>query len=271
MSDRPSLPRRDFLAGSLAAAATAGLAAQLQAAETAAGGSPQEFYELRIYRNTDSENFAAVSEYLESALLPALSRRKIDRVGVFQALSDPQDQSLYVLIPYASLEVLATLNDSLAADQAYQQSAAEFFARPIKTPAYTRQESRLMKAFAGMPVIELPAQTKAKADRIFELRIYESHNAHKARLKVEMFNKGEIDIMRDCQMAPVFYGETLISNDVPNLTYMLSASDEEAHNEHWQAFRTHPEWDRMKKLERYKDTVSKIISVKLKPTAYSQI
>ena len=86
-----------------------------------------------------------------------------------------------------------------------------------------------------------------------------------------MFNSGEIDIMRDVKLGPVFFGETLISSDVPNLTYMLSADNEAEHKKHWDAFRVHPEWQRMKNLAKYRDTVSKITSVMLKPTTYSQI
>jgi len=255
----------------LAAATVAGLSTSLQGADKPTDTTQQEFYELRVYRNTIPAKRQLVSDYVQHALLPALNRHGIDRVGVFNTIVDEKNLSLYMLIPYANLSTLGSLNDTLAADKDYQTAAADFFAQPIKNPPYQRQESRLMKAFAGMPVIEMPEQTKNKDARIFELRIYESHNADKARLKVEMFNEGEIDIMRDCKMAPVFYGETLISNDTPNLTYMLSASDAEAHKEHWDAFRTHPDWNRMKKLDRYKDTVSKIISEMLAPTEYSQI
>ena len=129
----------------------------------------------------------------------------------------------------------------------------------------------MMKAFAGMPVMELPKETLKMTQRMFELRIYESHDDLKARLKVAMFNDGEIDIMRTTKMAPVFYGETLIGQDVPNLIYMLSASDMESHEAHWKAFIEHPDWDRIKKLPKYKDTVSKITKVYLVPTDYSQI
>jgi hypothetical protein len=103
------------------------------------------------------------------------------------------------------------------------------------------------------------------------LRTYESHNADKAQLKVAMFNDGEIDIMRDVQLAPLFYGETLIGSDVPNLTYMLTAPDVKAHDEHWNGFRTHPDWLKMKVLDKYKDTVSKINRWYLAPTEYSQL
>jgi len=111
-----------------------------------------------------------------------------------------EDFSIYVTIPYPTLGVLEKLNDRLTADKDYQNAATDFFALPKKDPAYNRIESRLMKAFAGMPVIEMPKQTKSKAPRIFELRIYESHNEQKANLKVEMFNSGEIQVMRDTQL-----------------------------------------------------------------------
>ncbi len=261
------LPRRDFLTGSVAAAA----GTTLTSSRAIADSKPklaQEFYELRVYRNDSKENQKTVLGFVEGAVQPALDRMGIDRLGIFTPRVDDQSD-VYVLIPYASLDLLAKQNDVLEKDDAYHKAAADFFAVPKKEAAYTRVDSRLMKAFAGMPVLEAPS--KDSKDRLLELRIYESHNEHKARLKVEMFNEGEIDIMRDVELGPVFFGETLISNDVPNLTYMLSADSDEAHKKHWDGFRKHPEWDRMKRLPRYKDTVSKIVSVYLSPTESSAV
>ena len=260
-----SLRRREFIAGSLAAA-TAGSLAQAAPAD----GPAQEYYELRSYRTANAEKQALVNSYLETALAPALKRMGIDRIGGFMPIEE-SDHSAHILIPFKSLDQLGAVNDKLEADKEYHAAAAKYFAAPKNDPAFSRVENRLMKAFAGMPVLELPPQTATKAKRVFELRIYESHNEHAARLKVEMFNKGEIDIMRDVKLAPVFYGETLVSNDVPNLTYMLSGESVEAHKAHFQAFLKHPEWDRMKKLKRYRGTVSKITSVYMQPTDWSSI
>jgi len=266
-----SMPRRKFLAGSLAAAAATGIGSA-SAARPGSGKTAQEFYELRIYRNTDEKKRAIVEKYLKGTLLPALGRMDISRIGVFSAIEPAkQDASIYVLIPYRTLDVLAGLNSALAADAKYGKAAAGFFASPVKDPPYTRIESRLMKAFAGIPEIELPSSSKSNTKRMFELRIYESHNDDAARRKVEMFNVGEIELMRKVNLSPVFFGETLISDDVPNLTYMLSANDLESHKQHFKAFLAHPEWERMKKIEKFKGTVSKITSVMLAPTKYSQI
>jgi hypothetical protein len=231
----------------------------------------QEYYELRIYRAPDAAKRQTVSDYVQQALLPALSRQGIDRVGVFTRTDDDSDFALYMLIPFKTLPAFSELNGKLATDTAYAKAAHDYFAIPKDEPAYARIESKLMKAFTGMPVIEQPDYSVNKQPRLFELRTYESHNADKARLKVAMFNDGEIDIMRDVQLAPLFYGETLIGSDVPNLTYMLTAPDMKSHDEHWDGFRTHPDWLKMKVLDKYKDTVSKINRWYLAPTEYSQL
>jgi hypothetical protein len=259
--------RRHFVTGLLAAAA----ALTLGSASAADSSSSQEYYEIRIYRCQTAEDQDVVINFIEDALLPALNRQKIDRVGIFTPTGEKADNSVFVLIPYRTLDALGGLNAALAVDVAYHKDAAEYFASDKKEAPYSRIESRLMKAFAGIPVLEQPAYSKEKKSRLFELRTYESHNAHMAQLKVEMFNKGEIDIMREVGLGPVFFGETLISNDVPNLTYMLSAENEEAHKTHWKGFGPHPEWQKLRKMDRYKGTVSKIISTMLAPTEGSQL
>ena len=232
----------------------------------------QQFYELRVYRNSNADKQAAVVNYLDGALVPALNRMGVKTVGVFIPTSGKPEVPLtdvYVLIPFSDLSQFANSGGVLAADETYTAAASEFMAASPKDPAYVRLESRLMRAFSGMPVLEVP--NGDSENRLLELRIYESHNTQKARLKVEMFNDGEIDVMKDVKLGPVFFGETLISNDVPNLTYMLSAPSEEAHGEHWGGFGKHPRWQVLKKMEKYKGTVSKIRSIKLKPAACSQI
>ena len=268
------LHRRVFFTSFALAAAIAGFLSVTGEAR-AADEPRQEFYELRTYRVANAQKQAIVHDYLKNALVPALNKLGVKRVGVFTVMPDEQAQeqdfSIFVLMAYPTLEMFADVNPKLAADSAYQKAAAAIHALSKEDPGYTRIESRMMKAFAGMPVMELPKETLDMTQRMFELRIYESHDDLKARLKVAMFNDGEIDIMRTVKMAPVFYGETLIGQDVPNLIYMLSASDMESHEAHWKAFIGHPDWDRMKKMPKYKDTVSKITKVYLVPTDYSQI
>ncbi len=261
--------RRNFLAASAALAGTAATPL-LAGVSSNAPTADREFYEWRTYRTANKDRQAVVNNYLQKALLPALTRMGIDRVGAFMP-EENADKSISILVPHKTLDSVGLFNERLGADAAYQDAAKEYFAAPKKDPAFVRIENRLMRAFKGMPVIELPPQTATKSPRVFEIRIYESHNEHMARLKVEMFDEGEIQIMRDVKLAPVFYGETLVSNDVPNLTYMLCGESKEAHKQHFQDFLKHPEWDRIKRLERYKGTVSKITSLFFTPAEWSQI
>ena len=259
-----NLQRRDFLAGSLAAAAVSQASANGQPAQ----GSDQELIELRAYRHSDAAKQSSTLLFAATSLLPALKRQGIERIGIFES-TDESDASIYLVIPYSSPEQLTQQNDLLEADRAYHETSGEHFAHPMKDPAYTRIESRLMRGFKGMPKVIAP--TQKSPDRLVELRIYEAHNAHLARRKVEMFNEGEIEVMQEVGLAPVFFGETLISDDVPNLSYMLSADSADAHKEHWQTFLAHPEWNRMKNLKRYANTVSKIQSITMRPAPASQL
>ena len=231
----------------------------------------QEYYELRVYKIYDYEKQQLAESYLKNALLPALGRLGLDRIGIFTRQDDENDHSMFVIIPYPTIEAFTTLSEKLDADETYQKASANYFDRPLKDPVFQRIESRFLKAFAGIPVLEIPELTKDKAERVFELRLYQSHTEDHARRKVKMFNDGEIQIMRDVDLGPVFFGQTLIGHDAPNLIYMLSASDREAHKNHFKAFLDHPEWKRIKVLEEYKDTVSDIDRWFLRPTDYSQL
>ena len=229
----------------------------------------REYYELRIYQIYDYEKQEALEAHLRDAYLPALARLGIDRVGVFTDSKNQNDHSVFMLIPFQSVEQFSGLRDALQADDEYQKAEAAFSDVPLKEPMYSRIESRFLKSFAGMPQLELSEYSKDKTERMFELRLYESHSDDHARRKVKMFNDGEIQVMRDVKMGPVFFGETLIGPDVPNLVYMLSAENEGAHKQHWNAFLADPRWDEMKVKPEFADTVSKIRSWFLTPTDYS--
>lgn len=267
------ISRRNFLKTCALVGAAAGVNNTVLASSHSADSSVknQEYYEIRIYRTRNKKKRKMLENYLKGALLPALNRMGIDRIGVFTDMKNRRDYSVYLLIPYVTLEMFAAVNAKLLEDKEYQAAAEAYFSVQKRDPIFTRIQSHFYKAFAGMPVIEMPAQTAGNKARIFEMRVYESHTEDKAALKVEMFNSGEIQVMRDAGLAPVFFGEALIGDDLPNLVYMLSASDMKAHKAHGDKFNAHPEWQRMKDLPKYADTVSKITIYFLKPTAYSQI
>ena len=229
-----------------------------------------EFYEIRIYRVFDFDKQTQLESWLSNSLLPALGRLGISNVGVFRNHGDPNDHSQFVVIPYESLEQFAGLNLKLAEDAAFVESSKEWFAQDMKDPVYKSVDSWITQAFNGMPKMEVPA-FKEGPNRIYELRLYESHNVDSARRKVKMFDDGETQVMRDTGLGPVFFGRTLAGPDSPNLIYLLSAESEKAHEAHWKAFRASERWAKFKVNPEYANTVSKIQNWTLKPTEFSQL
>ena len=261
------MKRRDFLKTSLAASALAGLSAT--AAEPQAA---QEYYQLRVYRLKPGADHDLLDAYLEKAAIPAVNRLGIKNVGVFTEIEPKEAQAVYVLLPYANLEAVGTVNARLRTDPEYLQAGAEYLQTPASKPAYDRIDTWLMRAFAGIPKMEIPAYSREKnPSRVFELRTYESYSESKALKKIDMFNDGEMAVMREVGLGPVFFGQALIGANLPHLTYMLSAESRDAHKQHWDAFGKHATWKKMSADPQYKDTVSKIYNKILAPTSYSQI
>jgi hypothetical protein len=264
-------------ASTLAGLGTVGLTAS--AAERA-GAQGREYYELRAYRLKDGADHALLDAYIEKAAIPALNRLGVKPVGVFvqqertgaaDATEVRAESTVLVLRTYPSLEVFATAAARLNADREYQKAGAEYLNSPKTKPAFDRIDSWLMLAFAGLPKLELPAYCKEKKARMFEMRTYESYSELKALKKVDMFNAGEIGLMQQLDLSPVFYGQALVGRDLPHLTYMLCSPDLETHRRNWAAFGAHPVWVRLKGDPQYADTVSKITSRFLVPAGYSQI
>jgi NIPSNAP len=267
------MKRRQFLKTSLAASTLAGLTSSnlKVAAAEADSVSGRDFYELRIYRLQDGAGHALLDAYLAEAAIPAWNRLGIKPIGAFTEIAPKGGPAVYVLIPYPSVQSFATAGARLEADSEYKKAGAAYLEAPKSKPAFDRIDSSLMLAFIGLPRLEMPALSRQKKPRIFELRSYQSHSELKAIKKVEMFNAGEIDVMREVGLGPVFYGQTLIGSDLPHLTYMLSGENQEAHKKHWGGFSNHPIWNKLKNDPQYADTVSKISNWFLAPTSYSQI
>jgi hypothetical protein len=267
------MKRREFLTTTLAASTLAGLGTPGLNASAAdrAGGQNREYYELRVYRLKAAANHDLLDAYVEKAAIPALNRLGVKPVGVFTEIDPKDGPALYVLRTYPSLEVFAAATARLSADPEYLKAGAEYLNLPKSNPAFDRIDSWLMLAFAGLPKLELPAYCQEKKPRIFELRMYESYSELTALKKVEMFNAGEIDAMREVGLGPIFYGQALIGRDLPHLTYMVSGETKEEHKKHWGAFGAHPTWTKLKNDPQYADTVSKSRNWFLAPTPYSQI
>jgi len=260
------MQRRKFLG----AAGVAGAAAIGALAETAdAADAPKKQYlELRLYRCDAGAMREDLEKFLGEAAIPAWNRIGVKPVGVF-GMMDEKSADLYVLLPHESVESFAAAPHRVWADAKYQQAGAALLATPKKEPGYKRIESSLMLAFDGVPKVEVPTKKDA---RVFQLRTYESHCDERAMRKIEMFNTGgELAVFRATGMNPVFFGQSLIGTKLPNLTYMLGFEDVDAKEAAWKAFGGHPDWKKLRADPKYKNTVSTITNIMLRPAACSQI
>jgi hypothetical protein len=231
--------------------------------------SAGEFYLLRKYSLQTGPQLALTQNYFEHALIPALNRMAIQPVGAFKLDIGPETPTYYLLIPAKSIETLATLDLLLAEDAEFKKTAAPFWAAPATAPAFVRVESTLLSAFAGWPKLVAPKTGK----RIFQLRTYESasHAAHIR--KVQMFNQAEIAIFTRTGLAPVFFGDALIGNRMPSLTYMLTFTDVADLNSKWPVFGSDPAWKELSQQPGNTDPeiVCNISNLYLSPLSCSQI
>lgn len=265
-----ALDRRSFVKSATVAAAASMLPATAAVAGDVKMG--RDYYELRAYRLKAGAPHTLLDDYLAKALIPALNRRGIRNVGVFTEPAATDGPAVWVLMTHRDMASIGAVNAAINADPVVIAAGAEYLKVPGKDDlGFDRIDSWLFLAFAGLPRLKVPASTRTKQPRLFELRTYESFSELKALKKVDMFNAGEIDVMTELKMSPVFYGQALAGRDLPQLTYMLCTPDKAASEVAWKAFGSHPTWVRLKDDPQYADTVSKITSRYFVPTSFSQL
>lgn len=230
-----------------------------------------DYYQLKIYSFENPEQESLLDTYLQESLLPALHRTGIEHVGVFKPIAGLNEKKdfLMVLTPFSSLNQFEQVPELLQEDSAYLQSASAYINAPHDAPPYSRMENMILRSFSATPKLALPRLNNPRSERVYELRSYEAATEKLYRLKVEMFNEGESSLFQDLKFNPAFFCEVLSSAYMPHLVYMTCHADTSAQKENWDAFGTHPEWDRLKNLERYQNTVSRITKYLLYPTEYS--
>jgi NIPSNAP len=237
-----------------------------------AGDIKREYYQLTVYRFTDTAQEKIIDEYLEKAYLPALHRRGIHGVGVFKPIANDTatGKIIYVLIPFNSLEQAKNLPAQLLKDKDYIETGKGYLEALYSNPPYQRMENILMEAFTMTPVMQLPKLTSPKNERIYELRSYESPTEKLNLNKVRMFNEGgEIALFKRLEFNAIFYAEVISGSHMPNLMYMTSFENKNERDVHWKAFVDSPEWKKLTSMPEYQHNVSKAEVILTKATLYS--
>lgn len=240
--------------------------------------SKPNLQQLKIFHLKDKSQEERLDKYLQNAYLPALHRAGISKVGVFKPVENtnssapaPTEQLVYVLFPLSSPDQVYKLDETLAKDKQYTAAAKDYIDAPHNSPLYSHFETILLDAFVGMKGVSAPKLKSAPQERIYELRSYEAASEKLHQNKVDMFNKGEIQLFDRLGFNAVFYGRVIAGSKMPNLMYMTSFENMAEREKHWNAFRDDPEWKKMSKMPEYANNVSRSDIYLLHPTSYSDI
>ena len=234
----------------------------------------QLFYRISVYHYKDTTQEATISNYLQTALLPALHRMNIKNIGVFSALGNDTsaDKKIYVLMPVQSLNQLADITAKLNGDKAYTQSGSGYLNAPFDTAPYTRMETILLQAFPLSPNIQKPQLKAPNKGRVYELRSYEGATEKLHESKLKMFNTGnEVGIFKRLNFNAVFYAEVLAGSHMPNLMYMTTFENMPDREAHWKQFGDDPAFKALLAMPDYQHNVSKADITFLRPMDYSDL
>lgn len=256
--------RRAFLA---AAGGSLGLAVPARPAD-----SKQmiiELLHLRM-RNTPDNMVQRTNEFFGKSWVPAMQRAGYAPVGAFASLIGEGSPFLLMVSQYPNLTAWEASRDKLNADNEFNKARDAYYTGPLQ---YLRADVTLLRGFPTMPAIEVPAALPEGRSRIFELRTYESNNRRTLARKIKMFDEGEIAVFRKVNIMPVFFGQTLAGQNMPNLTYMVAYEDLAAREKAWSAFGSHPEWVKMRGQPGVSDAeiVSGISNSIVRPLPFSGI
>lgn len=231
-----------------------------------------EFYQITVYHFSNADQQKLIDTYLKDAYLPVMHRQAIKSVGVFTPFSNDTaaDKKIYVVLPVKSLKQLTELAGKMDKDIEYLDKGKEFLDAVYNKPAFNRIENILLKAFPLAPFMTLPALKSSVAEKVYELRSYESTSQKIFENKVKMFNEGgEITLFKRLNFNAVFYASVIAGSKMPNLMYMTSFENMADRDAHWKSFGADPEWKKLSAMPEYQHNVSKNDIVFLRATPYS--
>lgn len=228
----------------------------------------QEYYEIRTYYMKFGGRMGVLENYLSKALIPALNKQGVSKVGVFKDLGKPEPGVLVVVIPFKDLSAYISYKDKLASDADYNNLSKPYFETVGNDkPLFERVSTYFGKAFDGFKSFQLPVTS---AGRIYEWRTYEAYNEDALKRKIQMFNEEELKIFDHVGLHNVMFAEILAGENTPCLSYFISFESMKERDENWAKFSADPDWKRIVVDPRFTNSHSRTVRRFLEPTAYSQ-
>lgn len=237
-------------------------------------GTGRAVIELRYFklRNTTDNQRGRLTNWLTVDVIPFLRKAGSGPVGLFASSIAPDAPFLLAVSSHDSLAAYEQTMAKLMQSEPFLRASEAFFNQ--SGLPFQRMETHLLRAFAGFPSLVVPtAPEEGKPARLFELRVYESNSPLSLMKKIGMFENGEIDLFKQKGLPPVFFGETIAGDRMPNLTYMVWHDNLSAREANWRNFATSPEWKKMAATPGLSDgeVVSNISTYLLSPVNGSQI
>jgi hypothetical protein len=261
--------RRSFLKGASGAAMASTAMAGL---ETAAGGAetpPQYLIDCVTFRLQSGSQMGNALGFLENRAVPLWEKHGVGPVGVFTVEVGAHIPAILFTRVYTSLADRQLVWSRLSADPAWHAAVAEL---EKDGPAFFREDSMLLLSTSFSPLIK-PTAAGDPAHRIYELRIYESPTWRQLENLHDRFAGGEIDIFHKSGIHPVFYADTFIGPNQPNMVYLIPFEGPAQREKAWQAFRDNPEWVKIRdeSIRKGGEIVRNITNMILVPTAFSML
>ncbi len=260
--------RRSFLTRTgPAAAMAAALAATATAAEQqAATATYIELTTLRVHFGAQMDRLLA---WFEKHAMPAFKKHLPGPAGVFTVDVGAHIPAVVLITSYPGLAAIEAAIAKHDGDKDFMDSYAALEAEGVP---FFRQDFSLLRALPFSPGLKASAAGDPP-HKVFELRTYEASTYRQLEMMHQRFHPQEIEVFAKCGINPIFYADTFVGPNMPNMVY-LTPFESEAHRESaWAAFRAHPDWkaiaaEWIKKSGELARNISNSILV---PTGFSMI
>ena len=197
-----------------------------------------QIQEWRIYNFQMGGSAARLDGLMTEILLPLYKEMGVE-VGCFKENNQNQPAAYYYLFVYPSFDVFLKANDILLNNRAFADEMKKDAA--ANRAMFFRYDSYLCRPFEAWKKI-----TPVAGKTIFEWRKYESANIEAGTRKVQMFNKGEIDLFVECGINPLCFGQIIAGKELPGLIYVTQFNDMADREASWAKFSSYPKWQAMR-------------------------
>jgi hypothetical protein len=257
-------PRRTFLTQAAPVALAGAYAA---AAPTEVSAAP--YIEIITFRLHMGGQSARLMDWLGKRVVPLVQKHQTGPIGVFAVEVGPHVPAAVEILSYPSLAEMEATWNRIYGDPEWPAILRDLEAQG---PGFFRADAVLARATPFSPPLKATPASEP-AHKIYELRFYEASTHRQLDLMHERFAQGEIEVFHQCGIDPIFYADTALGPNIPNMAYLIPFESEAHREKAWAAFRAHPGWKKIadEYLRRAGELARNISSTLLAPASFSKL